>query len=394
MREKIITKRIESLDLLKGLVMVFMALDHTRDYFHNTAYLFSATEPENTYTALFITRWISHLCAPAFCFLAGTSAFLVGRRKSKKELSVFLLKRGIWLVFIEIAIINFGWFFNIEYPQITLQVIWSLGISMILLSALIHLPMRMILLFSLVIIFGHNLLDYIDIRQNIFWSFLHQVESFPLGQNRNITIVYPIIPWIGVMSLGYYIGQFYQKEITSQTRTKLLNILGITAIILFITIRSFNAYGNPNSWITYENWLPSFFDFMDPSKYPPSLTYLLMTLGPALLFLANSEKLKGKVVAFFTVFGRVPFFYYIIHIYLIHVMALLFSELTGFGWEKLIAEGRLKGVFFDLNSQGYGVDLWLVYIIWAVIIIILYPLCKRFGEYKKDHKEKWWLSYL
>ena len=387
----IVSGRIRSLDLLKGLVMVIMALDHTRDYFHNAAFIFDPTDPLLTDVPLYFTRWITHYCAPAFSFLAGISAYLVGRRKSGKELSSFLLKRGLWLVIIEITVVNFSWYFDIHFGFVSLLVIWSLGISMIILAALIHLPSKMILLFSLLVIFGHNLLDYIPVEKSIFWSILHERGAFVLSDHLELLIAYPIIPWAGVMSLGYYFGSFYDKTLEPQKRQQLFSRIGVLTVLLFMLIRFINLYGNPSHWKSFETIQQTLFSFFDPLKYPPSLSYLLMTLGPTLLFLAYAEKWKGKVVEFFSVFGRVPFFYYIIHIYVIHLFAMILAELTGFGWQKMMLTDWVTN---SKDLVGYGLDLWLVYVIWIGIVLMLYPLCKKFGAYKLGHKEKWWLSYF
>ena len=384
------TERIQSLDFLKGLVIIFMALDHTRDYFHANSFLFDPTDPEKTNVVLFFTRWITHYCAPVFSLLAGTSAYLVGRRKSKAALSVFLLKRGLWLVFIEFTIVLFGWSFNLAFNSFGLLVIWSLGISMVFLAALIHLPMKLILAFSLLLIFGHNLLDYITVNDNFLWSVIHERGSFTVFSDIKIRIVYPIVPWIGVMSLGYCVGQFYDKAVEAKKRQQLFVNLGLAAILLFLVVRGFNLYGNPKHWETFGTFLKSMFSFLDPSKYPPSLSYLLMTLGPAFLLLGTTEGLKSRIQNFVSTFGKVPFFFYIIHIYVI-IFAMVLAELTGFGWRAMILDG-----FVSLQAQlkGYGLNLFYVYLVWLSIILMLYPLCKKFSLYKAKHKERTWLSYL
>jgi len=380
--------RIESIDLLKGLVMVIMALDHVRDYFHAWSFLNDPTDPINSTLPIFFTRFITHFCAPTFCFLAGTSAFMVGKRKSKTELSSFLLKRGLWLVFIELTIVNFGWFFDIQFRNPILVVIWSLGISMIVLAGLIHLPKKIILLFSLLLIFGHNLLDTIHFENNLFWSILHEPGYFP---NLKLYVGYPIVPWAAVMSLGYYFGTFYDSTFDPGKRKRLFNIIGICALLLFILLRITNFYGDSILYKDYETTAKDLISFFNPSKYPPSLLYLLMTLGTALLFLANAEKLKGKVVDFFSTFGRVPFFYYILHLYLIHLIALLFAGLSGFSWDSYILTTWMTNAS---ALKGFGFPLWVVYAVWIAVILLLYPLCKKFDTYKQSHKEKWWLSYL
>jgi uncharacterized membrane protein len=387
-----ITKpRIESIDLLKGLVMVIMALDHVRDYFHYSAYIFDPTDPMQTSLPIFFTRFITHFCAPTFCFLAGTSAFMVGKRKSKAELSSFLLKRGLWLVFIEMTVVNFAWFFDVYFRSPALLVIWSLGVSMIVLAAIIHLPRKFILLFSLLLILGHNFFDTVHYEGNVFWSILHEFGIFQLTDGVEFVVAYPLIPWIAVMALGYYFGAFYDSSFDSNKRKKLFNLIGILAILSFVILRFSNVYGDPRLYTDYDTTAKDLISFFNPSKYPPSLLYLLMTWGTALLFLANAEKLKGRVVNFFSTFGRVPFFYYILHLYLIHLVALLFAELTGFGWQSMI----LKDWMTEVPAlKGFGFPLWVVYCVWIGVILILYPLCKKFDNYKQSHKEKWWLSYL
>jgi uncharacterized membrane protein len=387
-----ITKtRIESIDLLKGLVMVIMALDHIRDYFHYSAFFFDPTDLTQTALSIFFTRFITNFCAPTFSFLAGLSAFMIGKRKSPSELSSFLLKRGIWLIFIELTIISFGWHFDPEFRNSKLQVIWVLGVSMIVLAGLIHLPKKIILIFSLIIIFGHNLLDNIDIKDNVFWSILHQRNQHFIDETHYISIVYPLIPWIAVMSLGYCFGSLYDTTFDSQKRKRILNSLGLGSILLFFILIAINTYGDPVKWTNYGYTVKTVMSIFNVSKYPPSLLYLLITLGAAFLFLANSEKLKGKVINFFCVFGRVPFFYYIIHLYLIHLIALLAAEFTGFGWQSMILAKFITRVE---ALKGYGFNLITVYCIWIAVILLLYPICKKFDKYKQSHKEKWWLSYL
>lgn len=387
-----ITKtRIESIDLLKGLVMVIMALDHVRDYFHYSAFMFDPADPTQSNLPIFFTRFITHFCAPIFCFLAGTSAFMVGKRKSKNELSSFLLKRGIWLVFIEMTIVNFAWYFDIYFKNPGLLVIWSLGISMIVLAVIVHLPRKFILLFSLLPILGHNLLDTVHVNGNVLWAILHEYATFKLSDGVNFAVAYPIIPWISVMSLGYYFGAFYDKSYDDEKRKRLFNIIGISAIVVFVILRFSNLYGDPILYKDYETTTKDLISFLNPSKYPPSLLFLLMTLGTAFLFLANSEKVKGKVVDFFCTFGRVPFFYYILHLYLIHLIALIFAELSGFGWRIMILDGWVTET---PTLKGYGFPLWVVYAVWIFAIVLLYPMCKKFDIYKQAHKDKWWLSYL
>lgn len=384
--------RISSLDLVKGLAMLIMALDHVRDYVHAPAFLFDPADPTQTTLAIFFTRWVTHFCAPAFSFLAGMSAFMVGKRKSKNELSGFLLKRGLWLVFIDLTIVGFGWFFDFQFGTMNLNVIASLGISMISLAGLVYLPRKIILLFSLALIFGHNLLDGIRFDESIAWAIFHYQNIFYLSDDLMLLVAYPIIPWIAVMSLGYCMGDFYNKSVESSTRRRIFNWIGVLAIVLFVGMRWTNSYGDPNAFEHFGNISKSIVSFLNPTKYPPSLLYLLMTLGGTMLLLANSEKWKGKLVDFICTFGRVPFFFYIIHIYFIHFIAIGLAALTGFVWKKNMVLAAWS--IIENPLPGYGFPLWVVYVVWISVILILYPLCKRFDRYKQGNKDKWWLSYF
>ncbi len=384
-------KRIESIDLLKGLVMVIMALDHVRDYFHHAAFLFDPTDPAQSNLSLFFTRFITNFCAPAFSFLAGTSAYMVGRRKTKNELSIFLLKRGLWLIFIEMTIVNFAWYFDIYFRSPGFLVIWSLGISMIFLAFMIRLSTKFILFVSVLIIFGHNLLDPIHFDGSYLWALLHERSVFTYSDSFRFYIDYPILPWVAIMSLGYYFGTYYDTGLDANKRKSFFNQIGIAALCLFVFLRSTNIYGEPVLFVQYESWSKSLMSFLRVSKYPPSLLYVLVTLGGLFLFLANSEKAKGAVVNFFCTFGRVPFFYYILHLYLIHIIALVFFQISGLGWQAMI----LPDWVTELRIlKGHGFSLWLVYAVWVAVIVLLYPFCRRFDQYKQAHKEKWWLSYL
>jgi uncharacterized membrane protein len=382
--------RIKSIDLLKGIVMVIMALDHVRDYFHISVHFFDPTDPTQSSLPLYFTRWITHFCAPAFSFLAGISAYMVGKRKTKNELSGFLVKRGIWLVFIELTVVAFGWSFDPQLGYASLQVIWVLGVSMIFLAGLLHLPKTFILIFSCILIFGHNLLDSIHF-DNILWYLLHERSYLNLSAGPTLFSAYALIPWVAVMSLGYFFGNFYDNSMDAETRKKILYRVGISAIVIFLILKGINQYGDPVRWKSFGDVSKTVMSFLNVTKYPPSLQFLLITLGVSILFLAYSEKLRGKIVDFFCIFGRVPFFYYILHIYLIHLIALVAAELSGYGWQSMILH---KFIVRADELKGYGFNLWVVYIIWIVVIVLLYPICKRFDAYKQNHNEKWWLSYL
>lgn len=388
--------RIESIDILRGLVMVIMALDHVRDYFHINA--FSGNFPENlesTNGILFATRFITHYCAPVFVFLAGTSAFLYGQNKPTKQLSKFLITRGIWLVFVEIFINNFLWWFDVNYGFTNLQVIWAIGLSMIVLGLIIYLPKRVILALGLLIVFGHNALDGItregDNITSLLWYMLHQGNGFIIGESHFVSFSYPILPWIGVIVLGYCFGEFYQKNASITARKKWLLALGIAAIALFFILRGFNFYADLMPWTSQDTTEKTIISFFNVNKYPPSLAYILITLGPALLFLYAIETINNSATNFLLVFGRVPFFYYLLHILVIHVGAIIGLLISGKDWKLMILTNE------KLQSgalEGYGYSLFTVYLVWIAIVLLLYPICKKYMEYKVNNKDKWWLSYL
>ena len=386
-------KRINSLDILKGMIIVLMSLDHFRDYFHYEAFFFNPTDPELTNNATFFIRWITHYCAPTFAFLAGISAYIVGNKYDKKYLSKFLLSRGIWLVFVEVAIMNFGWRFDFEFNFIVLQVIWMLGICMILLSVIVWLSLKQILFFSVFIIFGHNLLDVFDISGNFIWAVIHKLDFFNYSESKTLVVAYPIIPWVGVMSLGYFFGQFFQKDFPQDLRIKILKRVGIISIIGFFVVRFLNSYGNSKTWINYDLFSQTIYSFMDPQKYPPSLSYLLMTLGPMFLLLAVFELYKKTTFSnIFIVFGKVPFFFYILHVYFIHFFAMITAEFKGFGWELMILKQPIW--ILPSNLEGFGFNTLIMLILWISFVAFMYPICKKFGDYKMKNKQKKWLSYL
>ena len=388
------SNRIESIDLLRGIVMIIMALDHVRDYFHADAFVFDPTDLSQTSVPLFFTRWITHYCAPVFIFLAGTSAFLVGNRKGKKELSIFLLKRGLWLVFLELVVVNFAWFFNLHFSVFLLGVIWVIGISMILLAAFIHLPWKLILLTGILLVAGHNLFDSFHVEGNnipaFLWSFLHTFSFFQVGSTL-IAVAYPLLAWLGVMLLGYCFGTLYQPGYDALQRKKILRYMGLTAITLFVVIRSINLYGDPHHWSSQATPVFTMLSFLNVTKYPPSLLYVFMTLGPAILFLSLAEGSVAKISRPLVTVGRVPMFYYLLHIYLIHILAVIAVVATGFSASSMFLS---TWVTMTPELKGYGFNLWVVYGVWLFVVLLLFPLCKWYESYRRNHPEKWWLSYL
>ena len=385
--------RILSIDWLRGFVMIIMALDHVRDYFHFDAFFYDPTDLTQTSGPVFWTRFITHFCAPVFVFLAGTSAFFVSQRRSKKKLSIWLLKRGIWLIIAELTIIKLAWFFKLDYSAILLQVIWVLGLSMIFLAGFIHLPKKITILICLIFVLGHNTLDGISGVETGFpnlWNFLH-VQTIVNVKGVILFIGYPIIPWVFLMPLGFYFGQLYLPEVSKKLRIKRLRQIGISMITLFVVLRLINLYGDPFPWKSQSDFGHTVLSFFNVAKYPPSLLYLLITLGPSVLLLSFAENWSGKLNRFIIVFGRVPMFYYIVHLFLIHGIASIAAMLTGYSASDMVID---FWVTMQPNLQGYGFSLWVVYVVWILVILGLYPICKWYDKYKTNNRDKWWLSYL
>jgi len=390
----LVKNRIGSIDLLRGFVMVLMALDHVRDYFHYDAFQFDPTDLTQTNLALFFTRFITHFCAPVFVFLAGTSAFFVGQRLDKKSLSIWLLKRGVWLIFAEITIIKLAWFFQLNYGTILLMVIWVLGASMIFLAGFIHFPKKIMIILSLLAIAGHNAFDHFNPTGGLTsdaWTLLHNAFNTIDFANFKLFVAYPLIPWIFVMPLGYYFGELYLPSVQAELRIKRLLWLGFGLTATFILLRVINVYGDPYAWTLQSSLSFTIMSFFNLTKYPPSLLYLLVTLGPSFIFLAFAEKWKGKIMDALTIIGKVPMFYYIVHLYLIHLMALAAAVLTGFRASDMIVD---FWVTLQPELKGYGFNLGIVYVLWIALVMSLYPACNWYNTYKSNNRDKWWLSYL
>jgi uncharacterized membrane protein len=376
-------------DLLRGLVMVVMALDHVRDFF--TEVRFDPLDLSQTSVELFLTRWITHYCAPVFVFLAGTGAFLsLSRGKTRTDLSKFLFTRGLWLVVVELTLVRFGFIFNLDYSFTFGQVIWVIGWSMIVLSGLVFFSTRVIASVGILMIVGHNALDGLAPEQlgsfGWLWQILHIRSIIELGGDSVFIVVYPLIPWIGVMACGYAFGEILRMEQTPRRKT-LLGV-GIGATLAFILIRAVNIYGDPFPWSVQQNSVFTFLSFINTAKYPPSLLFLLMTLGPAIALLAPFEHAAGRIGNFFIVFGRVPFFFYILHIYMVHFLAFLVASATGHETWYMFANNPPW-----LWPEGFGFGLPVVYGVWVGIVLALYPTCRWYASLKRRSKHPL-LSYL
>ena len=368
--------RVVSIDVLRGLVMAIMALDHTRDFFGSGGFNpRDVTEP-----ALFLTRWLTHFCAPTFIFLAGLSAFLFSRGRTTKELSRFLLIRGFWLILIDFTLIKFGWRFDLDLYRLTAGVIFVIGASMISLAALIWLPRWAIACLGFIMLAGHNLLDGLraeDLGEASWaWQVLHEPGLVPLSDGATLYVLYPLIPWIGVMAAGYLLGPVMHLE--SEARQRLLFRLGAGVTIAFIFLRATNLYGDPDPWSMQDAWFSTVLSFLNCEKYPPSLLFLMMTLGPALILLASFEHARGAFAGVLATFGQVPFFYYVVHIYLIHG----FAVATGFA---------LTGTVTSMPAIGFSLPG--IYFVWLLVLVLLYPICSWFNALK-ERGRGWWWRYL
>lgn len=390
MQPNLIT-RVQSIDMLRGLVMLIMAIDHVRDFFHISAVTSDPLNLDTTTTPLFFTRWITHFCAPIFVFLSGVSAYISGQKKTKAELSSFLIKRGIWLILIELVIITLAITFNPLYNLIILQVIWAIGWSMIFLGLLVRTSYVAIVVIGALLVLGHSLFDiYPAAGSNPVMQLLFTSPGgiLPLTADRIVLVAYAILPWTGIMFLGYAVGRWYSTDFSVEKRRRWLVTAGGLALLLFILLRASDLYGDPNSWDRSREGLKSVLSFINVSKYPASLQYTCLMLGTGLLLLAIFERVSGKLWNIVMVYGKVPFFYYVLHFYLIHILCVIF----------FYASGRTEIVspdspfFFRPASFGYGLPV--VYGVWLFVVILLYQPCRWFIEVKKRNAGKWWVSYV
>ncbi len=380
--------RLDAIDLLRGLVIVLMVLDHVRDYVHASAFVFSATDLTQTHPVLFMTRWITHLCAPTFVFLAGVSIFMQrANGKSPAELSAFLLTRGLWLVVLEFTVIGFG--FNWGPPLAFMQVIWAIGASMVLMSLIVRLPVKAVLALGVLIVVGHqSLASMVNAQQLGEWTqaWFMTMQPGPTLFLRGF-IPYPVIPWFGVMCLGYGLGFIFRQP--SEQRRRSVLALALSFLAAFVVLRAINGYGDPAPWSVQSSPIMTVLSFINVSKYPPSLMYVLVTLGVSMLLFLALDKLAAPLKKFLLAFGRTPLFTYVLHVYVAHSVALLLGVLGG----------KPAGYYFDFLSQfgglieGHGFRLPVVYLTWLVVLLMLYPLSSWFSRVKRERRD-WWLSYL
>jgi len=389
--------RVAAIDALRGIVMILMALDHVRDFVHRAAMSSSPTDLATTTPVLFMTRWVTHLCAPVFMFTAGLGAFFWwNNRKTKNQLSVFLLTRGLWLVILELTVMRLAYNFTFSrpYPYLLL-VLWVLGVCMIGMAALVRLPIRWLAVGSVAMLVLHNLLDGVSGSQlglGGWWNVIHQPGVSRLA-GRIIIVGYPVVPWISVMALGFCFGRVLLLE--PAVRRRFLVRIGTALTLGFVLVRALNRYGDPVAWSVQGSPVYTLLSFLNTSKYPPSLDFLLMTLGPALLALAWLDRRGLSRANPLCILGRVPLFYFVLHFYAAHLVAALLALLKygspalGFLFHPVPSMGGPRELF----PPGFGYDLWVVYAVCALVVVGIYPACRWFAKLKERRRD-WWLSYL
>jgi uncharacterized membrane protein len=383
-------ERIKSIDIVRGIIMILMTLDHSRDFLH-----FPGRPPlnmETTTVILFFTRWITHFCAPGFVFLSGVSAYLAGQRRTKKELSLFLLKRGVWLILSDILIISLLFTFDLQYHMIILEVLWATGFGMIILALLVRAPIPVIATIAMIILFGHNGLDYLQLPANgaggsLTKMFLSARGVFiPLSADRSIVVLYAVIPWAGALLLGYSFGGLYKNGYDADKRKRILLLSGVSAVLLFVALRLINHYGDPSRWIVQRNTVHTILSFLNVTKQSPSLLFFLVTLGPLMILLSFTEKTVSPFAGFCKVYGNVPYFYFIIHLSLLRFFNIVLALMAGLPLKS-------DGSPIVWQVQGFGIALWAVYLFWIAVVLLLYYPCRWYGHYKQIHRH-WWLSYV
>jgi len=388
-------QRIHSIDVLRGAIMLIMAIDHSRDFFYFSG---PGTDPTNMATTtpiLFFTRWITHFCAPTFVFLSGVSAYIAGTRRTKNELTGFLIKRGLWLIVVEVVFITLAISADPFYNVLILQVLWAIGMSMIILGLMSRLPLVYIGIAGALIFFGHDILDGLKPPSSAGLDDLEAIfltsfgKAIILNSTHVIFDLYAVLPWTGIMLLGYVFGSMYRTNYDGSKRRKILRYAGIATLSLFVVLRLVNIYGDPSPWGAQKDSVHTFLSFLNVSKYPPSLLYSLMTLGVSLLVLAFTEHISNRFTKFLTVYGNVPFFYYVPHFFLLRIISIIVFFAAGFTTGQIVTPGSP----FLFKPPGFGYSLWVVYLVWLVVIAILYFPCRWFSNYKRTHKQ-WWLSYL
>jgi uncharacterized membrane protein len=374
--------------------MIIMALDHVRDLIHVDSVTQSPTNLSTTTPILFFTRWITHLCAPTFVFLAGTSAYMSW--KNSGDISgtrKFLLKRGLWLILLDFSVVNLGLFFDLGFHNLIFEVLSAIGFGFIILSFLLSASVRTIGSIGLAILFLHDLLPLIPFSEGsvvrAVLSPLFNPGAFPMGKQTVFIMGYPPIPWLGILLTGFAAGKFF--ELPDQERKRIFGKLGLGILVFFIVLRFINIYGDPAPWSVQKTPVYTFLSFMNVTKYPPSLLFCSATLGVMFWMLAFGEQVRNRFTAFASVYGKAPLFYFVIHFYMIHLTLIVLLFFQGFHWTDLSFS---SGNFGRPKGAESGLSLGAIYIIWACVVLVLYQPCRWFGRYKAQHKHVWWLKYI
>lgn len=385
-------KRQPSIDIVRGIVMIIMALDHVRDLMHVDSITQSPTVLATTSPLLFFTRLITHLCAPIFVFLAGSSVYLSLQTNDdivhKRQL---LIKRGFWLIFLEFTIVNFGLFFDIGFHTLLFEVIAAIGFGFIMLGLLLKIRPKTLGITGLIIIFCHNLLPLIPFAENSVVKAILSPFFSPIVvpfDERAFVMGYPPVPWLGIMLVGFATGKFFER--VQETRKRLFLKIGLLALSLFVALRFINIYGDPALWSTQKNAVFTFISFMNVTKYPPSLLFCLVTLGIMFLLLAFADEFQNYIKKVTLIYGKVPLFYFVVHFYVIHILTLIMLFAQGFNWSQL---EFASGTFGRPKGAESGLPLSTIYLIWICVVVILYKPCQWFGKYKAENQH-WWLKYI
>jgi uncharacterized membrane protein len=374
--------------------MVIMTLDHSRDFLHFQGPEYSPLNMATTTVILFFTRWVTHFCAPTFVMLSGVSASLAGLKRTRRELTGFLFSRGLWLILTDLLVISLLFSFDVRYPVFVLEVLWAIGSGMVLLALLIRLgtSRTAIGVLGCVLIFGHNLLDHARFPEGGVAGGLLTVlltgrgAIIPAGGGHIVALLYAALPWSGMLLTGYFLGSLYGPDYPAERRRRALLAAGTLLIIVFFAVRRINGYGDPAPWTVQRNALHSLLSFLNATKQPPSLVFVSMTIGPVLVLLAFVDRMQNGFTGFCTVYGRVPYFYFILHLCLLRVMNVLLILQSGVGFHS-------DGNPLVWQAKGFGYPLWAVYLYWLFVVALLYFPCRWYGGYKRAHRQ-WWLSYL
>lgn len=389
-----VRERIRGIDTVRGLIMIIMTLDHSRDFLHFQGPEYSPLKMATTTGILFFTRWVTHFCAPTFVLLSGVSAALAGGKRTRTELTGFLFKRGLWLVLTDMLVITLLFTFDPGYHVLVLEVLWAIGCGMILLSLLIRLgaPVALIGGIGCLLVFGHNLLDHLNLPDKgvagnaLTLLLTGRGAIIPLGGDRIVALLYPALPWSGALLAGYVLGSLYAPGQDAGRRKSVLLMAGAGLTVLFVVLRWINGYGDPAPWSAQRNAAHTLLSFLNATKQPPSLAYMSMTLGPVLVLLALMEKSANRFTSFCSVYGNVPYFYFLVHLFLLRVINVVLIMASGLPVKS-------NGSPLVWQVEGFGYPLWMCYLYWVFVVLTLYLPCKWYGNYKRSHRQ-WWLSYV